>query len=92
MVIPKSWAFNNSGLSAFACIPSTIASRSIVIFSGNQPNSSGNNPLASNLDLEGSKMKSSLPVIMYPLCSKANAKLCMALPPIAIKCIRIPKF
>ena len=92
MVNPNSCAFSNSGLSAFACMPKTMASKSAFIFSGNHPNSSGNNPFASNLDFEGSKITSSLPVILYPLCSKASAKLCMALPPIAIKCICIPKF
>jgi len=34
-------------------------------------------------------MVSSLPVIWYPFCCKANARLCMALPPMAIKCMFI---
>ena len=33
-----------AGLSALACIPKTMASRLSLIFSGNQPNCSGNNP------------------------------------------------
>ena len=86
---PNSCAFSNSGLSALACIPKIIDSISEVILSGNQPNSIGNNPFLSNRDLEGSKMASSLPVTWYPLLCKANAKLCIAAPPMAIKCVLI---
>ena len=67
-------------------MPKTIASKLDVTFSGYQPNASGNNPLASNLDFEGSKIVSSLPVTLYPLLCNAKAKLCIAAPPMAIKC------
>ncbi len=54
MVNPNSCAFNSSGLSALACIPKITASNFECIFSGNQPNSSGNNPFTSKRDFEGS--------------------------------------
>ena len=86
---PSSCALSNSGLSAFACIPSITASKSWCTFSANHPNSAGKIPLADNLLFEGSKITSSLPVILYPLSAKARAKLCIALPPMAIKWIFI---
>ena len=58
-----------------------------VIFSGNQPISIGNIPFLSNRDFDGSKIASSLPETLYPLLCKANARLCIAAPPIAIKCV-----
>ena len=67
-------------------MPKTIASKLLEIFSGYQPNISGSKPLASNLDFEGSKIVSSLPVTLYPLWCNAKAKLCIADPPMAIKC------
>jgi len=78
-------AFNSSGLSFFACIPNTIASIFLSILSGNQPSLSGNNPNFAKRDREGSKISSSEPVIVSPFLCKAIARLCMALPPMAIK-------
>ena len=86
---PNCCALSNSGLSSLACIPRITASISWVIFSGNQPSSTGNNPFFSKRDLEGSKIASSLPVTWYPLLCNASARLCMAAPPIAMKCVLI---
>jgi len=56
------------------------------IFYGYHPSLLGNIPAVDNLDFEGSKMASSLPVIKAsPLSWRANARLCIALPPIAMK-------
>ena len=66
-------------------MPNIIASISPVILSGNQPSLLGNNPKASNLDFEGSNITSSLPLTSYPLFCNANARLCIAAPPMAIK-------
>ena len=86
---PNSCAFKSSGLSALACMPRITESISEVIFSGNQPNSSGSSPLFSKRVLEGSKTASSLPVTWYPFSCNAMARLCIALPPMAIKCVLI---
>ena len=82
---PSSCAFNNSGLSMRACIPSTTASRSGVMRSGCQPNDSGSKPYFSSRLFAGSNISSSEPVTVIPFWHSAMAKLCMALPPIAIK-------
>ena len=83
--ISKVFACSNSGLSSRACIPKMTASNRDEIFSGNQPISLGKIPSFASLDLEGSKISSSEPVISCPFLRRAMAKLCMALPPIAIK-------
>ena len=44
-------------------MPKTIASKSLLIFFGNQPSLSGNKPCLANLDFEGSLIISSLPEI-----------------------------
>ena len=45
--------------------------------------------LNTRLDFDGSKIASSLPVTMYPLLCNASAKLCIAAPPMAMKCVLI---
>ena len=55
------------------------------IFSENHPSSTGSKLYFFNLDLDGSLIKSSLPVIVYPFNFSAIARLCIAEPPIAIK-------
>ena len=56
-----------------------------VIFSGNQPKFSGKRPRDFKRDFEGSKIASSLPLTSKPFKCKANARLCIAAPPMAIK-------
>ncbi len=86
---PSSCALISSGLSSRACIPNMTASRSGVIFSGYHPHWAGRSPAFSNLPREGSKISSSEPLTWYPFSYKAKARLCIALPPMAIKCIFI---
>ena len=46
-------------------------------------------PSKSRLEKKGLNMASSLPVTLYPLLCNANARLCMAAPPIAMKWVLI---
>src|SRR5690554_6489534 len=68
-------------------MPKMTAVIELSIFSGNQPISLGISPAFFNLLYEGSNISSSEPVTKKPFCCKAKAKLCIAAPPIAIKCI-----
>ena len=60
--MPNCWAFANSGLSTKACIPKMMASKSVVIFSGNHPSSDGKIPTAAKRLFDGSLISSSEPV------------------------------
>lgn len=86
MGIPNSVARMSSGLSFLACIPRITASKSVVIRFAFHPISAGKIPSRFKRDFDGSKISSSDPVTFAPFRESAMAKLCIALPPIAIKC------
>ena len=75
----------HTGLSILACIPRIMVSILSFIIAGFQPILYGNSPYFSNLSLDGLKISSSEPVTNSPFKKSAIAKLCIALPPIAIK-------